>query len=69
MRICPKCQGRNEDSSRSCKECGLKFVGSSFQDERKKVSGNRKIKPSLVFVLIFVIFVIAVIVGVAHWLT
>ena len=66
MRICPKCQAQNEDSSRSCKDCGLRFVGSSFQGKGKSDSGNRKMKPSLVFILIVVLVAIA---GVSYWLT
>jgi uncharacterized membrane protein len=42
MRSCPKCQTENQDSSLFCKKCGRKFSGSTFEDKKEKVLGEKK---------------------------
>ncbi len=42
MRACPKCQTKNQESSNFCKKCGSKISGSSFQDKKEKVLGEKK---------------------------
>lgn len=44
MKACPKCQTKNQDSNNFCKKCGFQLSGSSFQDKREKVLGDRKRK-------------------------
>jgi hypothetical protein len=42
MKACPKCQTKNQDSNNFCKKCGFQLSGSSFQEKREKVLGDRK---------------------------
>ena len=44
MKACPKCQTKNQDSSIFCKKCGFQLSGSSFQDKKEKVLGEKKRK-------------------------
>jgi uncharacterized membrane protein len=44
MGTCPKCQTKNQDSSIFCKKCGFQLSGSSFQDKKEKVLGEKKRK-------------------------
>jgi len=44
MRTCPKCQTKNQDSSIFCKKCGFQLSGSSLQDKKEKVLGEKKRK-------------------------
>jgi len=44
MKPCPKCQTNNQESSRFCKKCGFQLSGSSFQDKKEKVLGDKKKK-------------------------
>jgi uncharacterized membrane protein len=64
MKICPKCKTKNDDSSRFCKECGDQLSGSSFQDKKEKVLGEKKKAP---WVWVSLIIVAAVLAGVAYW--
>ena len=64
MKICPKCKTKNDDSSRFCKECGDQLSGSSFQDKKEKILGQKKKAP---WVMISLIVVAAVLAGVAYW--
>jgi uncharacterized protein len=64
MKTCPKCKKENDDSSRFCKECGDQLSGSSFQDKKEKILGQKKKAP---WVLISLIVVAAVLAGVAYW--
>ena len=64
MKTCPKCKTKNDDSSRFCKECGDQLSGSSFQDKKEKILGQKKKAP---WVLISLIVVAAVLAGVAYW--
>jgi hypothetical protein len=45
MKACPKCQTKNQESSRFCKKCGVQLSGSSFQDKKEKVLGDKKREP------------------------
>jgi ribosomal protein L40E len=66
MKVCPKCQTKNQDSSNFCKKCGLKLLGSSFEDKKEKVLGEKKRKPYWVPISLGVIAI--VLVGVGYWI-
>ena len=66
MRACPKCQTKNQDSNSFCKKCGFQLSGSSFQDKKEKVLGERKSKPYWVPISLAVVAVILA--GVGYWL-
>lgn len=66
MKVCPKCQTKNQDSSGFCKKCGLKFSGSSFQDKKEKVLGEKKGK-SLWMMISMALFAIAL-AGIGYWI-
>jgi hypothetical protein len=66
MKACPKCQTKNQDSSNFCKKCGFQLSGSSFQDKKEKVLGERKRK--LYWVPISLAVVAVVLGGVGYWL-
>jgi hypothetical protein len=66
MRACPKCQTKNQDSNSFCKKCGFQLSGSSFQDKKEKVLGERKSKPYWVSISLAVVAVILA--GVGYWL-
>lgn len=42
MKICSKCQTKNQDSSHFCKKCGMKLSDLSFRDKKEKVLGEKK---------------------------
>ena len=65
MKACPKCQTKNQDSSRFCKKCGFQLSGSSFQDKKEKVLGEKKRKPYWIPISL-AIFAI-VLAGVGYW--
>ena len=44
MKACPKCQAKNQDSNNFCKKCGFQLSGSSFQDKKEKVLGDKRRK-------------------------
>ena len=66
MKGCPKCQTKNQDSYNFCKKCGFQLSGSSFQDKKEKVLGERKRKPYWVPISLAVVAV--VLAGVGYWL-
>ena len=66
MKACPKCQTKNQDSNSFCKKCGFQLSGSSFQDKKEKVLGERKRKPYWVPISLAVVAV--VLAGVGYWL-
>lgn len=66
MRACPKCQTKNQDSNNFCKKCGFQLSGSSFQDKKDKVLGERKRKAYWVPISLAVVAV--VLAGVGYWL-
>ncbi len=66
MISCPKCQANNQESSRFCKECGISLSGSSFQDKKDKVLGEKKRKPYWIPSLLAIFAVLLV--GVGYWI-
>ena len=66
MKACPKCQTKNQDSNSSAKNVDFKLSGSSFQDKKEKVLGERKRKPYWVPISLAVVAV--VLAGVGYWL-
>jgi len=66
MRECPKCQTKNEESNRYCKECGFQLSGSQFQDKKEKVLGAKKKK--FPWVLVTLVIVAIGLGGFAYWL-
>jgi len=66
MKVCPKCQTKNQDSSQFCKECSVNLSGFTFQDKKEKVLGEKRGNPSwrLIFVAAFGVVVLA---GLAYW--
>ena len=66
MKACPKCQTKNQDSSQFCKKCGVKLTGSTFEDKKEKVLGEKKGKPPWVMVSLAVIAI--ALGGIAYWL-
>ena len=65
MKACPKCQTKNQDSSNFCKKCGFQLSGSSFQDKKEKVLGEKKKKPYWVPISLATVAAILVVVG--YW--
>ncbi len=65
MKACPKCQAKNQDSNNFCKKCGFKLSGSSFQDKKEKVLGEKKKKPYWVPVSLAVVAATVIVVG--YW--
>jgi hypothetical protein len=66
MKVCTKCQTRNQDSNNFCKKCGFQLQSSSFQDKKEKVLGEKKRKPYWVPISLAVVAV--VLAGVGYWL-
>ena len=66
MKACSKCQTKNQDSSEFCKKCGVKLSGSTFEDKKEKVLGEKKGKPPWVMVSLAVIAI--ALGGIAYWL-
>ncbi len=66
MKPCPKCQTKNQESSHFCKQCGLEFSGSSFQEKKEKVLGEKKRKPYWVPVTLAIIAV--ALAGIGYWI-
>jgi len=65
MRVCPGCRTKNEDASHFCKKCGFLLAGSSFQEKREKVLGEKKKTPWVFISLIVIAFALG---GVAFWI-
>jgi len=45
MKACPKCQTKNQESSRFCKKCGSQLSDSSFQEKKERVLGEKGRNP------------------------
>ncbi len=65
MKACPKCQTKNQDSNNFCKKCGFQLSGSSFQDKKEKVLGEKKRKYIWIPISLAAVAVILVVVG--YW--
>jgi uncharacterized membrane protein len=65
MNACPKCQTKNQDSSRFCKKCGFQLSTSSFQDKKEKVLGEKKRKGFWIPISLAVVAAVLVVVG--YW--
>jgi len=65
MKACPKCQTKNEDSNQFCKKCGFKLSGSSFEDKKEKVLGEKK--RGFPWVTFSMAAVAVVLVGITYW--
>ena len=66
MRACPKCQTKNQDSNNFCKKCGARLSGSSFQEKKEKVLGEKKRKH--IWIPISLAALAMVLVGVGYWI-
>ena len=66
MRACPKCQTKNQDSNNFCKKCGARLSGSSFQEKKEKVLGEKKRKH--IWIPISLAAFAMVLVGVGYWI-
>ena len=66
MKACPKCQTRNQESSRFCKKCGFQLSDSSFQDKKEKVLGETR-KKSYWIPISLAVFAM-VLTGVGYWI-
>ena len=65
MKMCSKCQTKNDDASRFCKQCGTQFSDPSLHEKREKVLGGQKKSPWKLVVLILAVFVLG---GIAYWI-
>ena len=66
MKACPKCQTKNQDSNNFCKKCGFQLSGSSFQEKKEKVLGDKTRKHYWVPISLAVVAV--VLAGIGYWL-
>ena len=66
MKACPKCQTKNQESSRFCKKCSFQLSGSSFQDKKEKVLGEKKRRH--LWIPISLAALAVVLVGVGYWI-
>lgn len=65
MKICPKCQTKNQDLSNFCKRCGFKLSEPSFQEKKEKVIGGKK-KPYWIPLALGIIAI--ALIGVGYWI-
>jgi uncharacterized membrane protein len=65
MEVCPKCQTKNQKSSRFCKKCGVQLSNSSFQDKKEKVLGEKKGKQRWIPISLAVVAVVLGVIG--YW--
>ncbi len=66
MKACPKCQTKNQDSNNFCKKCGFQLSGSSFQEKKEKVLGEKKRKHLWIPISLSVFAI--VLIGVGYWI-
>jgi hypothetical protein len=57
---------KNQESSRFCKKCGFQLSGSSFQDKKEKVLGEKKRRH--LWIPISLAALAVVLVGVGYWI-
>jgi len=65
MKACPKCQTKSHDSSIFCKKCGVKLSGSSLQDKKEKVLGEKRKKSYWIPISLVIIAIILG--GIGYW--
>src|SRR4030042_6870035 len=63
MKACPKCQTKNHESSHFCKKCGFQLSGSSFQEKKEKVLGEKKRRHLWIPLSLTAIAIVLVVVG------
>jgi len=68
MKACPKCQTKNQDSSRFCKKCGVKLTGSTFEEKKEKVLLGEKGEKSYWKTVSLIAVALIVLVGFTYWL-
>jgi len=66
MKACPKCQTKNQDSNNFCKKCGVQLSGSSFQDKKEKVLGEKKRKH--IWIPVSLATLALILVGLGYWI-
>lgn len=66
MKLCPKCQTKNQESSNFCKKCGGKISGSDFQSKKEKVLEGKK---KLSWVKVALVIAVIALGGIAYWIT
>ena len=66
MKACPKCQVKNQDSDNFCKKCGFQLSGSSSQDKKEKVLGDKRRK--LYWAPISLAVFAALLAGIGYWI-
>jgi len=66
MKACPKCQTKNQESSYFCKKCGFQLSGSSFQDKKEKVLGEKKKRHLWIPISLALVATVLVVVG--YWI-
>jgi uncharacterized membrane protein len=65
MKVCSKCQTKNQDLSRFCKECGSQLSESLFQEKKEKVLGERK---KSFWIPISLVIIALVLGGMGYWI-
>lgn len=65
MKLCPKCQTKNQDTSNFCKKCGFKLKDSELQEKKEKVLGEKK---KTYWIPIILGLVVISLIGVAYWI-
>ena len=66
MKACPECQTKNQDSNNFCKKCGFQLSGSSFQEKKEMVLGEKKRRH--LWIPISLAALAVVLVGVGYWI-
>jgi len=66
MKVCPKCQTKNQDAGFFCKKCGCKLSSSSFQDKKERVLGEKKRRSYLLPISLAAIAI--ALAGMGYWI-
>lgn len=66
MKLCPRCQTKNQEANLFCKKCGFRFSNSSFGDKKNKVLGEKKGKPFWIPISLAIIAI--ALGGIGYWL-
>lgn len=65
MKLCPKCQTKNQESTNFCKKCGSKISASDFQGKKEKVLGEKKNQSWVKVALVTAVIALG---GIAYWI-